>query len=217
MAESLARRLRLVLVTPGDRAPGDTQRLIAECVEGGVTAVWLREPQLEQTARRELYARVLPALREAGVFSLLSHEPALAAELGADAVQLGHASPTLSDARAAFPRGLVGRSAHWPLCEQDRDADLLTLSPFAATPHSHPRALLSVEQIRAALDELAPRPVIALGGQDLNSVSRLPSGVAGMAVKRALGDAPDPRGRAAQLRSLLDAHFDFGGAQEFGT
>ena len=46
--------LALVLVTPGDREPRQTLRLIRAALRGGVTAVLLREPQLDPWARAAL-------------------------------------------------------------------------------------------------------------------------------------------------------------------
>lgn len=211
MAEPLATRLRLVLVTPGRRAAEATVQLVQAALDGGVTAVLLREPQLDADARSQLYAELLLRCRDAGALSLVSRDPELARQLGADGVQLGHGSPPLSEVRAAWPEGILTRSAHWPLLAEDLAADACTLSPVAPTPASRPRPLLTPEQIEQACARLAPKPVIALGGVELSKLDALPSSFSGVAVLRALAEAADPRGRAAQLRSLLDARHEFGG------
>ena len=210
MADGLAARLRLVLVTPGDAPPSDTAALVGAALEGGVTAVLLRERQLPDAERRALYAELVERCRAAGALSLVSREAELAAALGADGVHLGWGGPDVAAARAALPGGLVGRSAHWPLEEEDGRADYLTLSPFAATPRSRPRPLLTGEQVAAALAAAGERPVVALGGLDAARVPDLPDGLAGVAVVRALADAGDPRGAAAVLRSAVDAWLAFG-------
>jgi len=204
--------LRLVCVTPGDRAAPATEQLVRQVLEGGVTAVLLREPQLAARERAALYAACAAHCRRAGALALVSREPQLAVDCGADGVQLGHASPDVATARRLAPGLLVGRSAHWPLQPDDLVADYLLLSPFRPTPRSLPRPLLTPAQVQEVLGAVAPRPVVALGGLSAASVQALPEGLAGVAVLSALGAARDARTQAAELRSVVDAWLAFGAA-----
>ena len=204
MTEALRERLALVLVSPGDRAPDATAALVAAALDGGVTAVLLREPQLDPGARRRLYARCVTACRAAGALALVSRDVQLALDLEADGVHCGHAGPTVAEVRAQAPGRLVGRSAHWPLLPDDRAADWVTLSPVAPTPRSHPRPLLLGAEVCEVVAALDPRPVVALGGLDAASAARLPAGLAGVAVLRAIADADDPALAARQLRDVVD-------------
>jgi len=200
----LARRLRLVLVTPGDRPPEATQALVERALGGGVTAVLLREPQLGQDERHFLAQELAAMAGEAGALLLLHNDVAAALECAADGVHLGFGGPTVAEARAAAPGLLVGRSAHWPLQEDDRAADYLLLSPFRPTPKARPRPPLTAEQVQAALEAPRRGPIVALGGLDAASVATLPSGLAGVAVLRAIAQAEDPGAAAAALREAVE-------------
>lgn len=207
---ALADRLRLVLVTPGEGPAERTEETVRAALDGGVTTLWLREHQLADDARAALYERLVTLARDAEALAVVSRDVDLARRCGAHGVHLGHGSPDVRTARARWPEGLLSRSAHWPLTPDDGRADWVTLSPCAPTPASLPRPLLTRAQIEACVEALAPRPVVALGGLDARRVSELPAGPAGVAVKRALTDARDPRGSAAVLRSAVDSWLTFG-------
>jgi len=200
----LARRLRLVLVSPGDRAPEATQELVERALAGGVTAVLLREPQLGNDERNFLAQELAGSARDAGALLLLHNDVAAALECAADGVHLGWGGPSVAAARAAAPGLLVGRSAHWPLQDDDRVADYLLLSPFRPTPKARPRPPLTAEQVRSALDEPRLGPVVALGGLDAAAIATLPAGLAGVAVLRAIAQADDPAAAAAALREAVE-------------
>jgi thiamine-phosphate pyrophosphorylase len=195
--------LRLVLVTPGDREPQDTLAIMALALEGGVTAVLLRERQLSPAEADAFVHAAVRLCRQAGALALLSRDAELARQAGAHGVHVGHGGADVAACRAAAPGLLVSRSSHWPLTPDDRLADWTTLSPFFPTPHSLPRPLLDAGQVREALTS-AGGPVLALGGVEASHVPSLPHGLAGVAVKRAITAAEDPRAAAAALRDAVD-------------
>jgi thiamine-phosphate pyrophosphorylase len=203
MPEGWRAGLRLLLVTPGDREPQATLALMALALDGGVTAVLLRERQLAIEAHVSFVHEAVQLCREAGALALVSRDAALAREAGAHGVHVGHGGADVAACRAAAPGLLVSRSSHWPLAPDDRAADWTTLSPFFPTPDSLPRSLLDAGQVRRAL-ALAGGPVVALGGVEASHVPSLPDGLAGVAVKRAITGAEDPRAAAAALRDAVD-------------
>ncbi len=196
--------LRLVFVSPGDRAADATLRLVESALQGGVTAVLLREPALPQDSRAWLAQSVVELAHEAGALALVHGDVALALECGADGVHGGHGGPGVAAVRSGAPALLAGRSAHWPLGDDDTAADYVVLSPFRATPRSAPRPLLTPQQVDASLQALHPRPVVALGGLGEADVAGLDPRLAGLAVLRAIADAADPRAAAAALRAAAD-------------
>ena len=199
--------LLLVLVTPGDREPRRTQRLIESALAGGVTAVLLREPQLDGVERAELAAQAREATRAHDALLLVHRDVHLALDCVADGVHTGHGGWSVEDIRRQAPELLVGRSCHWPVGTEDRRADYVLLSPFRPTPKSHARPLLEADQVRACVDDPRLGPIVALGGLTADDVATLPEGLAGVAVLRALSEAGDARAAAIELRSALDARF----------
>lgn len=196
-----------MLVSPGDRSPADTLKLIEAALAGGVTAILLREPRLAAPERAELARRVVAACAATQALCVLSRDAGSAASSGAHGVHCGGGGPDLGATRAAAPGLLVSRSGHWPLEPDAPAADWITLSPFRPTPQSLPRALLDASQVAAVLARMGKRPVVALGGLDLGAVAKLPRALAGLAVRRAITHAADPRAAAAALSAAVDRHW----------
>lgn len=205
LPESATRGLALVLVTPGDRGPQPTLRLIRDALHGGVGAILLREPRLARTALRELAGRAREVTRAEDALLIVHGDIDLALDCDADGVHTGHGGPGVDRIRREAPGLLAGRSCHWPVGEEDRRADYVLLSPFRGTHRSHPRPLLEEQQVRACLDDPQLGQIVALGGLGVSDVSSLPAGLAGFAVMRALSEAPDVRHAAAALRAAWDA------------
>jgi thiamine-phosphate pyrophosphorylase len=210
----LAARLPLVLVTPGDRPPAATLQLARAALAGGVSAVLLREPQLEADARTTLARELRAATRERGALLLVSRDTALALACEADGVHAGWGGPDVAALRAAALGRVVGRSCHWPVEPDDLRADWLLLSPFRPTARSHPRPLLTASQAREVLARPGLPPTVALGGLRAEDVPALPAGLAGVAVVRAIADAPDARAAARRLREAVDQRL--AGGARFG-
>ena len=96
----LARRLRLVLITPADREPDATQRLVEQALAGGVTAVLLREPQLGRDERNFLAQALAEAAHDAGALLLVHNDTAAGLECSADGVHTGWGGPEPAAVRA---------------------------------------------------------------------------------------------------------------------
>ncbi len=197
---------RLLLVSPGRLSPDATAALVEEALAGGVDGVLLREPHLTAAERGALARRLATACAARDALLIVHHDAALARSCGAAGVHTGDRGPAVAGLRAQAPGLLVGRSAHWPPGEEDARADYLLLSPFRPTPASQPRPLLTETQVRAVCARADLGPVLALGGLTAADVPALPGGLAGLAVLRAICEAPSPRAAAAALRAAIDAH-----------
>ncbi|MDY0002819.1 MAG: thiamine phosphate synthase [Polyangia bacterium] len=194
------------LVPRGD-LPALVDRALALAPKGSV-AVQLREKDL--TSRELLVlARALGEITRARGASLLVNDRidvALAA--GADGVHLaGHSLPPKDARRILGPDLLLGASAH--SLEEARRAraagcDFATFGPVFPTPSKAPLGSpLGLEALEKACAALAPFPLIALGGLDLDSAGACrAAGAAGVAAIRAWLLAPDP---AEAVRRLLEA------------
>jgi len=202
--------LRLIAVTDR-RAMGEGwMETLKNALEGGVTAVWLREKDLD-AARLYPLATALRALtrrHEAALIVGDRVDVALAAE--ADAAHLGWTSlPVEAARRAVGGRCSLGFSAH-NLEEARRaveqGADYLIYGPVFPTPSKEGLVpVVGLEGLREAASALSV-PVVALGGiTEDNAPACLAAGAAGVAAIRSLlcvEDARSATGRMARQVGL---------------
>lgn len=209
-----AEALRVVLLTPstGDLEAADRAFEIA--MEGGATALWVRERQVERTKTRDWIAaraRRAEARGPRPLAWILSGDPEGARTLGLFAVHLGYSDPAPGVVRRAFaahggPAPLIGFSAHDPLDREAVEAsDYLTLGPLGPTPKPHASPPpLTLERFERLVGR-AGRPVVALGGLDEDLVEpALRAGACGVAVRRAVLEAADPVEALGRLVARVD-------------
>ena len=194
----------LMLITDRRLARGADALVHAvnEAVEGGVTAVQLREKDLRPRELLPLAQRLRVVTRgRAGLIVNGSLEVALAAE--ADGVHLPEDGPMVERPPRPF---LIGRSVHslaaatvaWAEC-----SDYLVAGPIfesASHPNAAPAGLKLIESVAGAV----AIPVLAVGGITAERVSDvLRAGVAGVAVISAILSAQAPRKAAQRLGDAL--------------
>jgi thiamine-phosphate pyrophosphorylase len=194
-----------MLVTDRRLADGDDSLVdaVAEAVEGGVTAVQLREKDLPPEDLLPLARRLRAVTQDrAALIVNGSLEVALAAE--ADGVHLSEAAPAIE--RPARPL-LLGRSVHsreaaqraWAEC-----SDYLIAGPVFETmshPDASPAGTRLIEDITGAVAV----PVLAIGGitpERIEDVVR--AGASGIAVISAILGTESPAAAARDLRESLD-------------
>ncbi len=176
----------------------DRARQAAAVARAGRLALHARGPSLTGREHTEL-ARTLAAAVEGTPALLFVNDRAdLARLVGAQGLHLPAAGLPVPAARALLGPGvLIGRSVHSLAeveCAVDEGADYLMLGPVFETA-SHPgSAPVGLDLIARA----QPVPVIAVGGVTAERVPQcLDAGAYGVAVIRAVWDAPDA-GRAAR-------------------
>jgi thiamine-phosphate pyrophosphorylase len=197
-APSPAARARLYLITP---VRPDLPAFLEAAVRGGVDLIQVRERQLSD---RELL-RVLEEAREVtrglGVSLVVNDRPDLAVLCGADFVHVGQDDLPV-DAARRFGIG-VGLSTHARREIDAARADYIGVGPVYATPTKERRAPVGLELVRYAA-ESARAPWFAIGGIDASNIREVvAAGARRVAVVRAIGDASDPEGAAAELRNAL--------------
>jgi thiamine-phosphate pyrophosphorylase len=125
---------------------------------------------------------------------------------GTDGVHLGFDAAPAQRARALLgAQAWIGVSEHDPAAVGGHPgADYVHLAPvFAPLSKTSDRTPLGLAGVRAAAG--AGAIVIAQGGiEPANARAVLAAGAAGVAVTGAIGNARDPAGAAAALRSALD-------------
>lgn len=167
--------------------------LVAAClravVRHGATAILLREldlPRAEAVRTVEALRAALPA----GILVLVARDPVLAAEAGADGVQLGFDSPSVAFARDRLgSAAVIGRSVHAP---QEAEAaalagvDYVVFGPVRDTPSKQG---LLLPRGFDGLSEAVRRstvPVVAIGGLTAEDESAVRAeGAVGFAAIRA--------------------------------
>lgn len=158
------------LITPEPAETADFLPRLAEALARGVRLVQLRSKQLGEREYVRLARQAVALCHAHRARLLLSGDPALARDSGADGVHLD--SPRLWASTVRPDLDLVGASCHGAreLAQAAAiDADFALLSPVAATT-SHPQALpLGWARFRA-LSDAAPLPVYALGGMALRDL-----------------------------------------------
>jgi thiamine-phosphate pyrophosphorylase len=199
----------LYLITP-ERSPAEilrkTEALLAAAPRGRV-AVQLRAKSLARSELAELARELRIRTRESAAPLVISADLALAAEVGADGVQLPERGPSVEDALAALPNtALIGASRHdreGVLSAGRGGAAFVTLSPVFFVPDkSEP---LGIERFRA-IANASTIPVLALGGITAERARlAVRAGAHGIAVVRELFESEHPSRALHELLAAIDA------------
>lgn len=197
----LALALRLVYVL--DAGHARDWRHMDAVLAGGVTSLWLRCPEASGAELYRLGRDLLQRTRPLGVGLIIGDRADVALALGAEGVQLGHRSPPPTRVRPWFP-GWLGVSCHSEgelQRAQEAGADYVVLSPVYGVPEKGaPLGPALFGRMRLAVTV----PVVGLGGIEVQNAAEVVSaGAQGLAVIRALRDAPDPQVAASALRASM--------------
>jgi thiamine-phosphate pyrophosphorylase len=175
------------------------------------------------TAARALLARtaaLVPEARRAGALLLVNDRIDVALAADADGVQLGERSLGVRDARRLVGGRWIGRSVHDAAAAVRAVADgtdFLVLGTIYATPSHVGRPGAGPDAVRAVVARVH-RPVLAIGGITPDRVAAVvAAGAAGVAVQRAVWDAPGTSGLEACLAALRAARPADGPGEEGST
>jgi thiamine-phosphate pyrophosphorylase len=181
--------------------------VVAAAVAAGVDTVQLRDRHVAGAALLSA-ARALRALTERhGAALLVNDRIDVAIAAAADGVHLPAASFPIAVARRLLgPGAWIGRSTHSPAeaaAAATAGADYVVLGPIFATPSKQAYgAPLGIAALAAARISC---PLIAIGGITAPQVAEVhAAGAHGIAVIRAILDAPDPGAATRALRAALD-------------
>ncbi|MFM8979855.1 MAG: thiamine phosphate synthase [Planctomycetia bacterium] len=192
--------LRLVYVVGAAAAARPAH--VEAVLQGGATALWLRAPEASGAELFRMAQDLLARCRRHGAALLVGDRADVALACGADGVQLGHRAPPPAQVRPWY-RGWLGVSCHDAqqlAAARAAGADHAVLSPVFGVPEKGaPLGPAALAQLVAG----AGLPVVALGGIEPGNVAEVAaSGAVGVAVVRALRDAPQP---GVVARGLLAA------------
>ena len=202
---------RLYLVASSRIGSRPTADLLPELLEAGVDLFQLREKETEAADLLRLGEPLVEICRDAGVPFVLNDRADVALALRADGVHLGQNDVDVATARAILgPQALVGRSTHTErevgAEAADAEVDYIAVGPVYATPTKPGRPAAGIGLVAHAADVVTETPWFAIGGINRGNLDRvIAAGARRIVVVRAITEAPDPPGAAAELRGLLDA------------
>lgn len=198
-----------VLLTTSMCAHHSLPRVAELCIEGGASALQVREKDMDAREFLSVIRRVMEIARPLGVPVIVNDRADLAMLAGAAGVHVGQSDLSVRDVRRlAGASLLVGVSTTNP--EQARraaanGADYCGVGPMFATT-TKVRAPAGVAYLREYLGETACRgvPHLAIGGISPDNVGELvEAGCRGVAVSGGVCRSSDPRGVCERLVAAL--------------
>lgn len=199
----------LYLVTDRSLTRGrPLEEVVARAVQGGVTAVQLREKEATTRSFVELARQLKALLALSGVPLLINDRVDLALAVGADGVHIGQEDLPYPLARQLLgPRALIGLSVETEaqvLAAEDCDLAYLGVSPIFPTPtKTDTRGSWGLDGL-ARVRRLSRYPLVAIGGLNAaNAGAAVTAGADSIAVVSAICLAEDPREAAATLSAII--------------
>jgi len=189
---------------------GPVEQALAAC-EGGASVVQLRVKHASDREALLWGEAIRETTRRAGVRFVMNDRFDLALALGADAVHLGQDDLPPDRVCAAAGAALaIGRSTH-------DDAELtrarsepvhyVAFGPvFGTSSKRTPHGPRGLEGLAAAAARVAPLPLVAIGGIDVETIAAvIGAGARAAAVLSAVAGAADPARATHQLVRALEA------------
>ncbi len=208
---SLPEALRLYFVVgEADCAGRPLTWVVEEAVQGGVTAVQLREKESDSARFAELAKNLRSILDPLSIPLVVNDDLEAAVASGAAGLHVGQGDMPTAEAREQLPArarlGLSITNREEALAAEDSPADHLGIGPVFATASkadaSPAIGVAGLADIRGLRPE---RAAVAIGGiSAANAAQVMESGVDGLAVVSTLAAAPDPKSAARELRALIE-------------
>ena len=201
-------RVLCLVAGPGPRlSQAGMVDAIDAAIHGGVNMVQLRDRISTGRSRTDLAMAIRDATGDRAIF-VVNGDPELAAQIGADGVQLPEAAMSVSEARdIAGTEVLVGRSVHSTAAAKSaaaESADYVIAGTVYPSP-THPGGQASGPVIVRSIASAVDLPVIGIGGINAsNAAFVMAAGARGVACISAILAAEDPRLAAAQISNAIN-------------
>lgn len=214
MIRDTARRQELRgLHVLADATPGWRHDPVAQAraaCEGGAAVVQLRAKQSTDAEILALAKQIRTLATTAGVLFFVNDRFDLALAADADGVHLGQDDlPPHRIPAEARTRLLVGRSTHTEAqlrAAGDEAVDYVAFGPVFGTRSKESEwPARGVAALAAAVETVAPRPLVAIGGIDTSNVHEIGAVGAGAAVISAVANADDMLAATRELIARLTA------------
>jgi len=194
----------LLLITGRRLARAPLETACGEALAAGFTAVMVREKDLEGRDLLDLALRLHRVSARAGAACIVNDRLDVALALPDAGAHVGRAGLSVPAARAILgPDRILGYSAHdaaEAASALAAGADYVTLSPVFPS-HSKPGLpARGIAFLEAAVRDLPPGRVVALGGIDATRIAAVRrAGAGGAAVLGAVMEAEDPGAAAREI------------------
>lgn len=199
------------LVTQANRSRGrSTEETVAAAIEGGVTAVQLREKHATVRERYELARTLRERTRAAGVTFVVNDRADLAVAVDADGVHLGDDDLPIPAAREVLgPERCIGRSVSTVEAAEAAEragADYLGVGAvYATTSKDVPEsdAEIGIETV-ADIADAVDVPIVGIGGVTPENAGKVvAAGADGVAVISTITAADDPAAATQRLTNTV--------------
>lgn len=205
---------KLTLVTNKKNTPLNKYlKFIRECAESGITAVQLREKNLQFSELLDFGKQLQEILSPYGIPLIINDNVELALELDAEGVHLGQSDGSILKARELLGSNkIIGITID--TIEQLHVANSLPIdyigvgAIFATNNKSNITTVWGCEGLKH-LAGLTTHPIIAIGGIDQDNVSQvMKSGAQGIAAIGAFHDTENPIISTQKLRKMIEASYN---------
>ena len=210
-ASDLAQRLRLYVLTDIRVAHGRSLvHVVRAALEGGATAIQLRDKTSSTLAQVELGQELRALTREAGALLIVNDRVDVAFAVDADGVHLGQDDLPASAARAILGRGKIIGGSAGNLEELGRSlaagVDYLGVGPMYPTGTKVNAGAAIGPTGLAEIRRATSLPIVGVGGIDATNLGPvLAAGADGIALISAVIGADDVRAAAQRVRRAIDA------------
>lgn len=200
---------KLYLITDRKQTKMPLPEAVRLALQGGVTAVQLREKDLPVRELLTLAQELRVITREFGAKLFVNDHVDVAVAVEADGVHLGHQSMPIDAARKIIGKGmLIGASTHSAQEAKDAEAkgaDFVTYGPIFETPskaqYGKPVGKLSIREVKYHVDI----PVFALGGIKSGNVMQvIAAGADGVAMISSIFAAEDVTAAARKFMQAIN-------------
>ena len=207
-------RLDLYLLTdPGLTAGRPLLQVVEAALEGGATAVQLRDKKASPRELLAVGAEIRRIARRRQAAFIVNDRADLALALDADGVHVGAGDLPPLEARRLVPRprllGVSAATVEEALSAERSGADYVGAGPvFATSTKADAGKPIGLDGI-TAIASAVRIPVVGIGGIGPgNAASVIGAGAAGVAVISAIVGAPDPESAAREILSRVHEALD---------
>jgi thiamine-phosphate pyrophosphorylase len=206
MPESVASYLRLYLILETSFLCIPLSDFTEQVIEGGVTAIQLRDKNRCEKERYETAIILKKLIRCRDVLFIINDSADIALMANANGVHLGVNDIPVQAVKKRWPKLILGCS-----CNDEEDAetskyvDYVGIGPvFPTSTKANHRTILFPAGIKK-LAAKVPKPAVAIGGINAETLPQLfDCGIAGIAVSSALCASEEPYNTAKELTGLLE-------------